>query len=84
MASDVNAYVHGYSDTEHSRLLDQARTPSQLLHQDTRFPAGSRVLEAGCEVGAQTVILAPQSPDDLVTLVASSRPWRTNEYLFPS
>jgi SAM-dependent methyltransferase len=69
MASDVNAYVHGYSDTEHSRLLDQAHTLSQLLHQDTRFPAGSRVLEAGCGVGAQTVILAAQSPDALVTSI---------------
>jgi SAM-dependent methyltransferase len=32
------------------------------LHCDTRYPAGSLVLEAGCGVGAQTVILASQSP----------------------
>ncbi len=35
---------------------------AELLHRDTRYPAGSRVLEAGCGVGAQTVILAKNSP----------------------
>jgi len=55
-------YVHGYSLKESSRLLDQAQTLTQLLHHDTVFPAGSRVLEAGCGVGAQTVILAQQNP----------------------
>jgi SAM-dependent methyltransferase len=32
------------------------------LHHDTRYPAGSLVLEAGCGVGAQTVMLARNSP----------------------
>ncbi len=51
-------YVHGYSAGEETRLQDQATTLTGLLHADTRYPAGSRVLEAGCGVGAQTVILA--------------------------
>ncbi len=55
-------YVHGYSDRENTRLLDQAATLSDLLHSDTRYPAGSLVLEAGCGVGAQTVTLAAGSP----------------------
>ncbi|HVI95629.1 MAG TPA: methyltransferase domain-containing protein [Anaeromyxobacter sp.] len=55
-------YVHGYSDREGARLLDQASTLAELLHGDTRYPAGSSVLEAGCGVGAQTVILARNSP----------------------
>jgi SAM-dependent methyltransferase len=55
-------YVHGYSEREHERLLDQARTLAELLHADTRYPAGSSVLEAGCGVGAQTVTLARNSP----------------------
>jgi SAM-dependent methyltransferase len=55
-------YVHGYSDGEGVRLLDQASTLAELLHGDTRYPAGSAVLEAGCGVGAQTVILARNSP----------------------
>jgi SAM-dependent methyltransferase len=67
MSADANAYVHGYSQVEHDRLLDQANTLAHLLHHDTRYPAGSRVLEAGCGVGAQTVILAQQSAGAHIT-----------------
>jgi ubiquinone/menaquinone biosynthesis C-methylase UbiE len=55
------AYVHGYDSRESIRLQDQASTLADLLHSDTSFPAGSRVLEAGCGVGAQTSILARNS-----------------------
>lgn len=55
-------YVHGYSARESERLCDQATTLTELLHGDTRYPAGSLVLEAGCGVGAQTVALAANSP----------------------
>jgi ubiquinone/menaquinone biosynthesis C-methylase UbiE len=59
----MKPYVHGYSDVEADRLKDQADTLAGLLHPATPFPPGSRVLEAGCGVGAQTVILASNSPD---------------------
>ncbi|MEI7857134.1 MAG: class I SAM-dependent methyltransferase [Methanomicrobiales archaeon] len=62
-----HSYVHGYSARESERLSDQARTLTELLHDDTRYPAGSRVLEAGCGIGAQTVILARNSPGALIT-----------------
>jgi SAM-dependent methyltransferase len=55
-------YVHGYQAREADRLADQADTLSELLHRDTSYPAGSRVLEAGCGIGAQTVWLAASSP----------------------
>jgi trans-aconitate methyltransferase len=55
-------YVHGYDPRENLRLQDQAMTLVDLLHSDTAYPAGSRVLEAGCGVGAQTVTLARNSP----------------------
>ncbi len=55
-------YIHGYSEREQIRLFGQASTLTELLHCDTRYPAGSLVLEAGCGVGAQTVILAHNSP----------------------
>ena len=55
-------YVHGYDHRENIRLQDQATTLADLLHSDTAYPAGSRVLEAGCGVGAQTVTLARNSP----------------------
>ena len=59
----TNGYVHGYDQRESDRLQDQAGTLVDLLHSDTSYPAGSRVLEAGCGVGAQTVTLARNSPD---------------------
>jgi len=64
-----NSYVHGYSASEAKRLGDQARTLTDLLHYDTRYPAGSRVLEAGCGTGAQTVILAKNSPTAEITSI---------------
>jgi ubiquinone/menaquinone biosynthesis C-methylase UbiE len=64
-----SSYVHGYDPRENTRLQDQASTLSELLHCDTAFPAGSSVLEAGCGVGAQTVTLARNSPEALITSV---------------
>ncbi|MFO8143786.1 MAG: class I SAM-dependent methyltransferase, partial [Dehalococcoidales bacterium] len=58
----MHRYVHGYSERETRRLYDQARILEDLLHKDTRFSGGSRVLEIGCGVGAQTAILAERSP----------------------
>ncbi len=56
-------YVHGYSNEESDRLVDQANTLADLLHSDTKYPAGSKVLEVGCGVGAQTLILARNNPE---------------------
>ena len=62
-------YVHGYDPKENSRLQDQASTLVELLHSDTNYPPGSLVLEAGCGVGAQTVILASHSPQARITSI---------------
>jgi SAM-dependent methyltransferase len=62
-------YVHGYDPQESVRLHDQALTLVELLHGDTRFAAGSSVLEVGCGVGAQTVTLARQSPGAKITAI---------------
>jgi protein-L-isoaspartate O-methyltransferase len=62
-------YVHGYTDRESERLSDQAQTLTTLLHDDTRYPPGSRVLEVGCGIGAQTLILARNSPGAYITSV---------------
>ncbi len=62
-------YVHGYDQRENIRLQDQASTLVELLHSDTQYPAGSRVLEAGCGVGAQTITLAKNSPGALITSI---------------
>jgi len=65
----TRAYVHGYDPRENLRLQDQASTLVQLLHADTAYPEGSSVLEAGCGVGAQTVTLASNSPEALITSI---------------
>lgn len=62
-------YVHGYTAREARRLGDQARTLAELLHWDTVYPPGSRVLEAGCGTGAQTVTLARHSPGATIVAV---------------
>jgi SAM-dependent methyltransferase len=67
------AYVHGYSVNESTRLTDQATTLTGLLHADTHYPAGSLVLEAGCGVGAQTAILAANSPRAAFTSIDISQ-----------
>ena len=56
-------YVHGYSERENERLVDQATTLTELLHKDTKYPPGAFVLEVGCGVGAQTISLVTHSPD---------------------
>lgn len=62
-------YVHGYNQRENIRLQDQASTLVELLHADTVYPDGCRVLEAGCGVGAQTVTLAANSPGAQITSI---------------
>jgi SAM-dependent methyltransferase len=62
-------YVHGYGAREGLRLHDQAAALLELLHADTVFPDGHRVLEAGCGIGAQTEILARHSPGATIVAV---------------
>lgn len=64
-----DTYVHGYNQRENIRLQDQASTLVDLLHSDTSFPAKSKVLEVGCGVGSQTVILARNSPNAHITSI---------------
>ncbi|QBI54334.1 methyltransferase [Streptomonospora litoralis] len=60
-------YVHGYTPRETRRLGDQAQTLSALLHGGSALPAGARVLEVGCGVGAQTPHLLAAAPGVRVT-----------------
>jgi ubiquinone/menaquinone biosynthesis C-methylase UbiE len=69
----TKAYVHGYELRENTRLQDQAITLVELLHSHTVFPGGSRVLEAGCGVGSQTLTLARNSPEALIVAIDISR-----------
>lgn len=65
----TTGYVHGYSESEYTRMRDQSKTLAELLHFDTRYPADAHVLEAGCGIGAQTVILAGNNPHTYFTCI---------------
>ena len=65
-------YVHGYSAGEAQRLDDQATTLADLLHDGTAYPPGSRVLEAGCGIGAQTAHLVARSPGARIVAIDRS------------
>ncbi|GAA3771244.1 L-histidine N(alpha)-methyltransferase [Streptomyces phyllanthi] len=69
LALSANDYVHGYSSHETRRLTDQADTLAALLHSDSAYPVGSKVLEVGCGVGAQTIHLVTTSPEAHFTAV---------------
>jgi SAM-dependent methyltransferase len=69
MVQIMGKYVHGYSDKELKRLGDQANTLDSLLHHDTVFTKGNRVLEAGCGTGEQTKIIARENPLSLFTSI---------------
>ena len=73
MTNPADKYVHGYSAREIERLVDQATTLTELLHHDTKYPAGASVLEAGCGVGAQTVTLVKNSSAARFTCVDISK-----------
>jgi SAM-dependent methyltransferase len=62
-------YVHGYGPHETRRLGDQADTLAGLLHAGTAYPPGSRILEVGCGVGAQTAHLVRSSPGAHLTSI---------------
>jgi len=69
----MTEYVHGYSEREALRLSEQAETLEKLLHHDTVFPPGAKILEAGCGIGAQTVILAKNNPAAEITSIDISQ-----------
>ncbi len=67
-------YVHGYAPEELDRLVGSANTLAALLHGDTRYPPGARVLEAGCGVGAQTRHLYERCPGVDIVSIDLARP----------
>lgn len=65
-------YVHGYGPQESIRLQDQAETLQDLLHNDTTYPSGGKVLEVGCGTGSQTIPLAANNPGARITSIDTS------------
>ena len=44
------------------RLHEQSEILENILHSGTAYPAGAKILEAGCGVGAQTRLLLKRNP----------------------
>jgi len=62
-------YVHGYSARESQRLREQSEILENILHSGTNYPAGAKILEAGCGVGAQTRLLLKRNPGIQLTSI---------------
>lgn len=77
------SYVHGYSERETQRLTEQSFILEKLLHSGTNYPAGSKVLEAGCGVGAQSYLLSKRNPHSQITSIDISHESlsKANSYL---
>ena len=57
-------YIHGYSDSEQTRLIQQAQYwRDKLILQDLNYQPGERLLEIGCGAGAVLGILGRAFPD---------------------
>lgn len=65
----IPPYLHGYTDRERERLRDQSFILEDLLHAGIHYGKGEKVLEIGCGVGAQTRILALNSPQAEITSI---------------
>jgi len=73
-ADQLKRYIHGYSEKEAQRLVDQATSVSEFLHYDSLWEKGSRILEIGCGVGAQTAIISSQNKEsEIVSIDISKR-----------
>jgi ubiquinone/menaquinone biosynthesis C-methylase UbiE len=56
-------YIHGYSDTEQDRLIQQAEYwRNDLILRDIKYQSGDKLLEIGCGAGAVLGILGTTFP----------------------
>ena len=68
MSTDQSpGYLHGFTDEEEKRLVEQARFVEYRVHDRLPFQRCRALLEVGCGVGAQTEILLRHFPDLHIT-----------------
>jgi ubiquinone/menaquinone biosynthesis C-methylase UbiE len=62
-----NKYLHGYSDNEQIRLIQQAQILSEYIYPTFNFDGVFEVLELGCGSGGQTLELLKRYPHIHIT-----------------
>lgn len=65
----MSDYLHGFIPEEQQRLIDQAGILGSLIYPKIDFSDCKNLLEIGCGVGAQTVVLLKLFPDLHITCV---------------
>lgn len=55
--AEESRYIHGYSEEEQARLLDQNEVLAPYIYRDMALPSKGHVVELGCGVGAQMMSL---------------------------
>lgn len=71
-SKNSHSYIHGFSATEQARLLEQARMLEPNIFSKVDFVDGSKVLDLGCGVGAQSAIILKKWPGVHLTGVDAS------------
>jgi len=69
----ATGYLHGFTASEQTRLVRQARFLEHRIHDRLPYRRSKRLVEIGCGVGAQTEILLRHFPDLHVTGVDRSK-----------
>jgi ubiquinone/menaquinone biosynthesis C-methylase UbiE len=65
-------YLHGYSNTEQRRLVEQAHFLEEKIFESFDLTSCRRMLEVGCGTGAECEILLRRNPDLFVTAIDRS------------
>lgn len=65
-------YIHGFSLSEQTRLIEQAKTLAPIVFGGLRFQDSETLLEIGCGVGAQTKQLLERWPQLKITSIDKS------------
>ncbi len=82
LKNNKQEYLHGFSDKEQKRLIFQAKFLEEHTYENIDFSQCKRVLEVGCGVGAQTLILRKRFPNTrLVSIDSSPRQIETARHL---
>jgi SAM-dependent methyltransferase len=63
----VEQYLHGYSAWEQERLVEQAKVLAPYIYRRLDFGGVRHLLEVGCGVGAQSLLLLEQFPGLSIT-----------------